>query len=83
MIKKHFTSAYHPLSNSFCERNNRTILQAIRAYTDEQQNNWPKLLPRILIALRNLPCTQSTDHSPFGREMNLTLYLSVTPKDSL
>lgn len=86
-VKKHFTSAYHPQSNSFCERNNRTILQAIRAYTDKEQNNWPKLIPGILMALRNSPCTQSTDHSPFymafGREMNLPFDLSVTPKDSL
>lgn len=39
------------------------------------------------MALRNSPCTQSTDHSPFymafGREMNLPFDLSVTPKDSL
>lgn len=86
-VKKHFTSAYHPQSNSFCERNNRTILQALRAYTDKEQNNWPKLIPGILMALRNSPCTQSTDHSPFymvfGREMNLPFDIRVTPKDSL
>lgn len=39
------------------------------------------------MALRNSPCTQSTDHSPFymafGREMNLPFDLNVTPKDSL
>lgn len=39
------------------------------------------------MALRNSPCTQSTDHSPFymvfGREMNLPFDIRVTPKDSL
>ena len=86
-VKKHFTSAYHPQTNSFCERNNRTIIQSIRAYCDKDQNNWPSKIPGILMALRNSPCTQSTKHSPyylaFGRDMNLPFDLQVTPKDSL
>ena len=86
-VKKHFTSAYHPQTNSFCERNNRTIIQSIRAYCDKEQDNWPSKIPGILMALRNSPCTQSTKHSPyylaFGREMNLPFDLQVTPKDSL
>lgn len=86
-VKRHFTSAYHPQTNSFCERNNRTIIQSIRAYCDKDQNNWPSKIPGILMALRNSPCTHSTEHSPyymaFGREMNLPFDLQVTPKDSL
>ena len=86
-VTKHFTSAYHPQSNSFCERNNRTIIQAIRAYTDKDQNNWPTLISGILMALRNSPCTQSTDHSPyymvFGKEMRLPFDTQVLPRDDL
>ena len=86
-VKRHFTSAYHPQSNSFCERNNRTIIQSLRAYCDKEQNNWPSKLPGILMALRNSPCTQSTEYSPyfmvFGKEMRLPYDVAVQPKDNL
>ncbi|CAG2257357.1 unnamed protein product [Mytilus edulis] len=46
-IKQHFTSAYHPQTNSFCERNNRTLIQSLRAYCDKDQENWPAKLPEM------------------------------------
>jgi len=73
-IERHYTSAYHPASNSVCERTNSTLLGALRTYTNAQ-TEWDKLLPGILAALRSSVSTHSTQLSPyfvlFGREMRL------------
>ena len=53
-VRTQFTSAYPPQTNSFCERINLiSILIAIRAYTDKELMNRPKLIPGIFMALRN------------------------------
>ncbi|CAC5378615.1 unnamed protein product [Mytilus coruscus] len=86
-IKTHLTSAYHPQTNGACERMNSVILQALRAYTRDQQDDWYDLLPGILMAYRATPATQSTDYSPFfllyGREMTLPIDTALMPKDRL
>jgi transposase InsO family protein len=46
-VKHHYTSAYHPQTNATCERTNSTIEQSIRAYIDEEQNNWPLMKSKI------------------------------------
>ncbi|CAG2257306.1 unnamed protein product [Mytilus edulis] len=66
-IKQHFTSAYHPQTNSFCERNNRTLIQSLRAYCDKDQENWPAKLPepefrlhdKVLLRLHRTPVGKS------------------------
>lgn len=84
-IKHYLTSSYHPQTNSQVERTNSTLIQCLRAYTDKHQENWPKKLPGILMALRNSPSTQSTSFSPFfmtfGMEMNLPFDVNAIPKD--
>ncbi|CAC5410016.1 unnamed protein product [Mytilus coruscus] len=40
-IKRHLTSSYHPQTNGACERMNSVILQTLRAYTRDQQDDWP------------------------------------------
>ncbi|CAC5392663.1 unnamed protein product [Mytilus coruscus] len=86
-ITRHHTSSYHPQTNGLVERTNSTLIQAVRAYSDKDQNNWPNKLPGILMAFRNSPSTQSTEYSPFsmvfGKEMNLPFDASVLPKDNL
>ncbi|CAC5362075.1 Transposon Ty3-I Gag-Pol polyprotein,Transposon Ty3-G Gag-Pol polyprotein [Mytilus coruscus] len=64
-ITRHYTSSYHPQTNGLVERTNSTLIQAVRAYSDKDQNNWPNKLPGILMAFRNSPSTQSTEYSPF------------------
>ena len=86
-IKRHLTSSYHPQTNGACERMNSVILQALRAYTKDQQDDWYDVLPGILMAYRATPATQSTDYSPFfllyGREMTLPIDTALIPKDRL
>lgn len=86
-IKKIATSPYHPQSNSPVERYNSVISQCLRAYIDKEQNNWPKLLPSVLMSLRRSPCTESTQYSPykmlFGKEMNLAFDTQIIPKETM
>ncbi|KAL5009348.1 hypothetical protein ScPMuIL_014929, partial [Solemya velum] len=86
-VQRCVTSAYHPQSNSFCERNNRTLIQALRTYTDKDQDNWPSKIHGVLMALRNSNCSQSTEFSPyfmvFGKEMRLPFDVAIAPKDNL
>ncbi len=73
-IKRSHTSAYHPQTNSTCERVNRSLAQSIRTYIDVDQKNWADLLPGILMAFRRTESTNSTGYSPFelvfGQQMH-------------
>jgi hypothetical protein len=44
------SSAYHPQSDGQTERANRTLVEALRAYTNGAQTNWDLLLPAIELA---------------------------------
>jgi len=86
-VTRHLTSSYAPQSNGAAERMNSVILQTLRAYSKGQQDDWPELLPGILMAYRATPSTQSTNLSPFflcfGREMRLPLDTALIPKEHL
>ena len=62
-VKKSRITAYHPQGDGMVERFNRTLLQLLRAYVD-QQNEWEKYLPLALYAYRTSTHT-STSVSPF------------------
>ena len=83
-IKRHHTSAYHPQTNSACERVNRTLGQALRAFCNKQ-DEWVEKLPGILMALRRTPADRSTKHSPFlltfGQEMQAPVDTTLLPSD--
>ncbi|XP_053389855.1 protein NYNRIN-like [Mercenaria mercenaria] len=85
-ITRFYTSSYRPLLNGSVERMNSVILQSLRLYCKGQQDDWPELLPSIMMAYRMTPATQSTQHSPFfllfGREMRLPIDTALTPKHS-
>ena len=64
-IKRHYTSSYHPQTNSTVERLNSTLAQCLRAYCSKNHEIWPSLLPGIMMAFRMSPSTESTDYSPY------------------
>ncbi|XP_013405563.1 protein NYNRIN-like [Lingula anatina] len=86
-VKRALTSSFHPASNSAVERQNSALAQSIRIYCNQNQDDWPQILPGVLMALRATPATQSTEFSPFylmyGKEMNTPLESLLKPPDSL
>ena len=80
--KRIYTSAFHPQTNSHCDRYNSFIAQSLRAYIIEQHTNWPDLLPGILMAYRLTPAG-SSGISPFqmlfGHKILLPFDLGLQP----
>ncbi|XP_073995584.1 uncharacterized protein [Rhodnius prolixus] len=70
-VKAVRTPYYHPQSNP-TERVNRVVKTAIRAYVNDNQKHWDKLLQKIAFALRTAK-HESTGYTPvylnFGREL--------------
>ena len=64
-VKRATTTPYHPQSNSTCERFNSYLESSLRAYVDDNQTDWPSMLPGILMAYRNTPANRSTEFSPY------------------
>ena len=77
-IKKSRTSARNPKGNGQCERIHRTILQMIRVYLKDDQNNWDKHLGCLMAAYRS-SVNDSTGLTPnmlmLGREVKTPLNL--------
>ena len=86
-VKRNFTSAYHPMSNSACERFHSYLKTSLRTYVKDDQSDWPDLLPGILMAYRMTPAMRSTEYSPyyllFGIQPTLPLDTTLIPKPSL
>lgn len=63
------------------------ISQCLRDYIDKEQNNWPKLLPSVLMSLQRSPCKESTQFSPyrllFGKVMNLPFDSQVILEETM
>ena len=64
-IRRNMTSPFHPSSNAVCERVNSQINRALRTYVNLNQDDWPNILPGILMAFRNTPADNSTHFSPY------------------
>ncbi|XP_069502965.1 uncharacterized protein [Ambystoma mexicanum] len=58
------TAVYHPQTDGLVERYNQTIKQMIRKTTSPEDKDWDRILPWILMTLRNTP-QSSTGFSPF------------------
>jgi hypothetical protein len=64
-IRKMNTAAFHAQSNTSAERFNSYILQVLRAFTNEYQNDWDDILTLVLMSYRTSHATQSTKSSPY------------------
>ena len=71
-VTKIRTTPYHASSNGQVERLNRTLLQMIRCYVSQSQDDWDIYLPLVAAAYRRTPHS-STGFSPnmmmLGREV--------------
>ena len=79
-INKTRSSPYHPQSNGMIERFNRTLLDMIAVYTDQNQTDWDKYLPMLTSAYRSC-AHEKTGYTPnllmLGREVNLPIELAL------
>ena len=76
------TSSYHPASNSKCEKFNAFINKSLRTMVDDSQENWPELIPGIMMAYRSTPA-RGTNFSPyflcFAKEMTTPIETQINP----
>ena len=63
-IKHTLSCAYHPQSQGSTERNQKSIVTLLRAYVNQQQNNWAHYLHSIVWAL-NCSESQAVGTSPY------------------
>ena len=79
-IRKIRTAPYMPRTDGAAERLNRSVLQMLRAVTDDRRVEWDSVLSAILFAYRSTPHT-STGFSPyellFGRPPVLPGHLII------
>jgi transposase InsO family protein len=83
-IKRTYTTAFRPQTNSHCERTNSGLINLLKTHISEQ-SDWPRFLPAVLGAIRSTVNTRSSKFSPhyllFSREMRLPLDVSLnTPE---
>ena len=67
------TSSYHPRTNIWCEKENQTLLRALRKHANKNPLEWHKWLPYCLMAYRDTvhSTTGFTSYELlFGRPMN-------------
>jgi len=81
-ISKTRTSPYRPSSDGLVERANRTLQNMIRAYVNEERNNWDEDLSLLLMAYRSTE-QESTGCSPnlmmLGREVETPMDVQHYP----
>lgn len=72
-ITKTRTTPYRPASNGLVERFNRTLLQMVRCYVDQNQKTWDENLPLLTAAYhstRNASTGFSLNRLMLGREVH-------------
>ena len=79
--------AYHPQSNGFIERYNRTLENILSKLIDNEQRSWDDVLPYAMMAYRS-SVHESTNQSPakmlLGKEIQLPVDLLLgCPPDSV
>ncbi len=72
-IHKSRTTPYRPMANGQVERQNRTLMDAVRCFVDSEQDNWDQHLAQLGGAMRS-SVNRSTGFTPnklmLGREVN-------------
>ena len=72
-IHKARTTPYRPSANGQVERQNRSLMDAVRCFVDSSQENWDIHLPQLAGAMRSC-VNRSTGYTPnrlmLGRETN-------------
>ena len=81
------TTAYHPQTNGQTERYNQTLVNRLRIFVSEHQNDWDRLIQPLTYAY-NLQVNRTTGQPPFKLALTrqppdtCLLYTSPSPRDS-
>lgn len=82
-VKRQHTTPYNPSTNGLNENRNLFVNKALRAYVNDNQEDWPKFIPGIMLAYRSTPATNTTEFSPyfllFGTEFVSPIDTAITP----
>lgn len=81
-IHKTRTTPYRPSANGQVERYNRTLMDAVRCFVSESQEDWDEYLPQLACALRssvNRHTGMTPNQMMLGREINLPADLMFKP----
>ena len=54
--KLKMSTAYHPQTDGISERSNKTVIQTLHAWTDDQGRNWAANLQCVAFAMNNTLC---------------------------
>jgi len=85
-VHKTRTTPFHPRSYGLTERANRTLLQMLRAVTDDYPQEWPSKIPTLLAAYRmSVHSTTNTtpNYAMLGREVMMSCsFIAVPPHDT-
>jgi hypothetical protein len=80
------STSYHPQTDGQTERTNRTLEEMLRAYVNEQQDNWESLLPLMQFAYNDSE-SDTTGHTPFfllhGEHPRSPLAAVLPPDDTV
>jgi hypothetical protein len=83
-IEKDRTTPYHPQSDGFVERMNRTLEAMISMFVSPNQRDWDEILPYVMMAYRSA-IQETTGFSPnlmmLGREVELPVDLMTGPPE--
>ena len=79
-MEKTRTTPYHPQSDSFAERFNRTLEDMLSKVADENHKNWDDCLPIVMTAYHS-SIHESTGESPvemmLGRDIQMPIDLML------
>ena len=82
-IQKTRTTAYHPESDGFVERFNRTLENMLSMYVEDNQTDWDLHLQSVMLAYRST-VQDTTGYTPHflmtGREINLPIDACDVPR---
>ena len=81
-VHKTRTTPYRPSANGQVERYNRTLMDAVRCFVAESQEDWDEYLPQLACAIRssvNRNIGMTPNKMMLGREINLPADLIFKP----
>lgn len=81
-IKKRTTTSFHPEANASLERSHRTLKSILRAYSNEDKNDWPSFIPYAVFVM-NTTVNRSTSYEPatllYGWRISIPTNLQKQP----